>query len=120
MTEVRLIPGGLHRDERGEVRYGNGFRLDRVDRFYSVYPVDKEEMRGWVGHRREWKWFFLQGAFDVGIIVPDDWHAPSRALPVTLYHISAANPQVMEIPPGCVPAHRSADDRSILAVFHPA
>lgn len=71
MQQPKHISGGIHRDSRGEVRHVNAFNMERVERFYTVHPARSGEVRGWVGHMRDWKWFFvMQGSFDVGVVAP--------------------------------------------------
>lgn len=114
----RLITGGIHSDTRGEVRFVNDFRFQGVDRFYLVYPARRGELRGWVGHRRDWKWFFaVQGEFEVGIVRPDDWGTPSRRLRPACFRLTPATPQILEVPPEHFTASRPRGENSILAVF---
>lgn len=115
---VRLIPGGLHRDKRGEVRHVNGFSFERVDRFYTVQPAQPGEVRGWVGHRRDWKWFFaVKGNFVIGVVRPNDWANPSPTEPVLRWSLSADAAAVLEVPPGHFTAARADSEGAILIVF---
>lgn len=76
---ARTIPGGIHRDARGAVHHVNAFGFEKVDRFYAIAPAKLGEVRGWVGHRKDWKWLFaLKGKFDVGVVQPETWDGPSR------------------------------------------
>lgn len=66
---VRLITGGLSRDHRGVVQHVNAFRPSEADRFYVLHPARVGEVRGWMGHRRDAKWFFVvSGSFDIGVV----------------------------------------------------
>lgn len=118
MSEVRLIRGGLHRDARGVVRFANDFDFKGVDRFYSVHPARSGEVRGWVGHLRDWKWFFVvAGAFDVGVVAPKNWSAPDKGAPVTGFRLTAGAPAVLEVPPGHYFASKAVTEGAILLVF---
>lgn len=115
---VRIIPGALHRDLRGEVRHANAFDFEQVDRFYTVHPARVGELRGWVGHKRDWKWFFVaKGGFEIGVVKPDNWSEPSAGLPVQRFTLNDESPQVLEIPPGYFTANRSLTAEGILLVF---
>jgi dTDP-4-dehydrorhamnose 3,5-epimerase len=115
---VRLIEGGLHRDERGEVRHVNTFDFQLVDRFYTICPARPNEVRGWVGHRRDWKWFHaVSGEFLLGVVQPDDWNNPSSHLAVQQFKLSADHPQVLEVPPGFATASLALKPGSALMIF---
>jgi hypothetical protein len=117
-TPVRVIPGGLHRDARGVVQHVNGFGFDRVDRFYTISPAAAGEVRGWVGHLREWKCFFaVRGEFTLGVVQPRDWVAPSPDDRVELIPLRGNEPCVVEVPPGHYTAACAAGPDSTLLVF---
>lgn len=118
MPEVRFITGGLHRDSRGEVRFANDFDFTGVDRFYSVHPARAGEVRGWVGHRRDWKCFFVvAGAFDVGVVAPQNWESPEVTAVVSGFRLDAKSPSVLAVPPGHYFASRAVTEGAILLVF---
>ena len=48
----------MHADERGVLRFCNGFDMSAVRRFYTISNSADQPVRGWIGHRRETKWFF--------------------------------------------------------------
>ena len=113
-----LIPGGLHRDARGEVLHVNGFDFAGVDRGYAVRPSATGVVRGWVGHRRETKWFFvLRGALVVGAVEPDAWPLPSRDLPVRTFELRDSAPAVLRIPGGYFTASVALEPGTILMVY---
>ena len=53
-----LIQGGLHTDARGVLRFCNDFDMSAVKRFYTIANSAEQPVRGWIGHKRETKWFF--------------------------------------------------------------
>jgi dTDP-4-dehydrorhamnose 3,5-epimerase len=117
VANVRIIHGGCHRDARGAVLHVNGFGFERVDRFYSIIPAGTE-VRGWVGHLKEWKYFsVVRGKFEFGYVRPDKWQEPVRGVRPTLLTLSADLPQVIEVPPGHYTACRALEPESILLVF---
>lgn len=118
MLSPGIIEGGLHSDSRGDVQHFNSFRFGGVDRFYTISPSAVREVRGWVGHRRDWKWFFAaRGRFAVGAVKPDRWEEPSRELPVLGFDLRADRPQILEIPPGWATACMALEEKSMLMVF---
>jgi dTDP-4-dehydrorhamnose 3,5-epimerase len=117
-TGPRLINGGLHSDARGTVSFVNDFDFDGVGRFYAVRPREANTTRGWVGHRREHKWFtVVQGAVLVAVVEPDDWKSPSRSLAVTRFTLSDRNPQMLHVPPGHATGSAAITGDAILLVF---
>ena len=114
----RLIEGGVHRDQRGEVRHINAFTFDHVDRCYVVRPARTGEVRGWVGHRRDWKFFLaLEGEFRIGVVIPTDWTAPARDLRPDVFRLVAECPAILEVPPGCYAASVAVRPSSALMIF---
>lgn len=118
MKGPKLIQGGVYRDARGEMRYVNGFGFEKVDRFYSVHPSVLGQVRGWVGHKRDWKWFcVLRGAMEIGVVLPDNWTTPSRELAEQCFGLSADNPAILEVPAGFFTASVAYAPDSTLLVF---
>jgi hypothetical protein len=115
---ARIIPGGIHRDARWAVRHVNAFGFENVDRFYAVTPAKLGEVRGWVGHRKDWKWLYtLKGKFDVGVVQPETWEGPSRHEEVKSFRLDAEESCLLEVPPGSYTACRTMVADSILLVF---
>jgi len=112
-----LIDGGLQVDVRGKVGFVNGFDLKHVDRLYWVRAHQPNCPRGWVGHRREQKWFWvLQGEMLLAVVRPDRWSTPARDLPVQCHVLSASKPQVLHVPPGYCTASVDLAGGAILLV----
>lgn len=117
-SRVRLIEGGLHVDVRGTVTHVNDFDFEGVDRFYAIRSHRPYEPRGWVGHRRDQKWFSaIQGTVLVAVVEPDDWTSPARDLPVQRFVLSAAKPQVLHVPAGYATGSVAMSEDAILMIF---
>lgn len=113
-----LIPGGLHVDARGSVSFVNDFDFKGVDRFYTIRCHRPGEPRGWVGHRRDRKWFSaVQGTILVAVVKPDLWEFPTSNLPVERFVLSSAKPAVLCVPSGYATAQVSLTGDAILMVF---
>ena len=113
-----LIPGGQHADARGTVSFVNGFDFKGVDRFYWIQADEANVLRGWVGHRREQKWFtVVQGEVLIAVVRPDDWERPSPDLSVARYLLSAAHPQVLHVPPGHATGSVNLNRKAVLMIF---
>jgi|APLak6261667961_1056064.scaffolds.fasta_scaffold00061_22 dTDP-4-dehydrorhamnose 3,5-epimerase-like enzyme len=112
-----LIDGGVHRDERGTVRHVNRFDLKEVDRFYVITPARPRELRGWVGHRRDHKWFFsVQGEFRIYVLPLVELEESSLATP-DCYLLSTHESKVLAVPGGYATAISANEVPSSLLVF---
>lgn len=99
--EVRLITGDLSVDDRGSVRFVNGFDFARVKRFYVVENHQVGFVRAWHAHRREGKYaMVVQGAAIVAAVRIKDWHEPLTEGPIHRHVLSPLKPAVLWIPPG--------------------
>ena len=58
MALPSVIECDVHADARGVLRFCNGFDMSSVKRFYAISNSAEQPRRGWIGHKRENKWFF--------------------------------------------------------------
>jgi len=117
-SKLQLIEGGLHVDVRGIVAFVNDFNFKGVDRAYVIRCHRSHERRGWVGHQREQKWFWvIQGIALIAAVEPDDWDIPASNLPVERFVLSAAKPQVLHVPAGYATGSVNLSADTILMVF---
>lgn len=118
MSKPALIEGGMAVDDRGEVRFVNGFHFDGVKRFYLVSNHQPGFVRAWHAHRREAKYVFVsRGAAIVGAVEIDDWEKPSRTSQVHRFILSAAKPAILHIPPGYANGFKSLESDTQLMFF---
>lgn len=118
MAQTKLIEGGLHVDQRGVVCFVNDFDFKGVDRFYTIKAHRIGELRGWIGHQRDHKWFTaLSGTMLISVVVPDDWQNPSNDLPVQSFTLSAFTPAVLHVPPGHATASMMLSSDALLGIF---
>lgn len=95
-----LIHGGVHADERGVLRFCNDFDMSAVKRFYTIANSTDQPVRGWIGHRRETKWFFpLKGT---SIIEVEAMDLATKDTENTKFSIvlDADKPSVLKVEPG--------------------
>jgi dTDP-4-dehydrorhamnose 3,5-epimerase len=116
--QPHLIQGGLHVDNRGVLAFFNDFAFSGVERFYIIRPARPNEIRGWMGHRRDQKWFSaVEGALTVAVVRPDNWEKPSAAVPVSTFVLSAVRPAILAVPAGHATAIIGRSNESALLVF---
>ena len=90
-----LIQGGLHTDARGVLCFCNDFDMSAVKRFYTVSNSSEQPVRGWIGHKKETKWFFpLKGRT---VIEVENFNRVDR---VERVEMDAERPCVLKVPPG--------------------
>ncbi len=118
MLQPAVIMGGKHEDKRGIVSFINDFDMSPVKRFYTIYHPDTTVIRAWQGHQIEQKWFVvLEGSFEIALVNPDNWIAPSPRLPVQLFKLSAAVSQVLHIPGGYASGFKAIAPHSRMIVY---
>jgi dTDP-4-dehydrorhamnose 3,5-epimerase-like enzyme len=117
-SRAEIIDGSLHVDDRGSLAFFNNFAFRGIERFYIIRPAKPKAVRGWVGHRREQKWFTaVAGVLAIAVVRPDDWQSPSSQLPVSSFILTAEVPRILSVPPGYATAILAINPRSALMVF---
>ena len=95
-----LIVGGEHSDARGVLRFCNDFDMSAVRRFYTIANSAEQPVRGWIGHRRETKWFFpLKGKTTIAI-EPMDCSRAETPKSGEEWFLEADKPSVLKVEPG--------------------
>ena len=95
-----LIQGGTYADDRGSLRFCNDFDMSAVKRFYTISNSAECPVRGWIGHKKETKWFFpMKGKTTIALEPMDCSRAetPRRREELVL---DADKPSVLKVEPG--------------------
>ena len=116
MVEMQhIILGDSHADARGVLRFCNDFDMSAVKRFYTIANSAEQPVRGWIGHKKETKWFFpLRGrtVIEVESFGQDfGFRVPSAECRVRIneedakgsyarFILNANEPKVLKVPPG--------------------
>ncbi len=115
---MQLIPGNIHTDPRGTIRFVNDFTFEGIKRFYAITHPDINIIRAWQGHQLETKYFYVtKGSFLINWIKIDDWTAPSKSLEIQSKILSDQQSQILIIPPGHVNGFKALEPDSTLMVF---
>ena len=113
-----FIQGKLFSDERGTIRFVNDFNFEGIKRFYTITHPDTSTIRAWQGHKIESKHFFVPvGKFLISWVEIDNWENPAKDLKVNKQILSAENPQILIIPPGCANGFKALQPDSQLISF---
>ena len=110
--KLELIVGGSHSDVRGALRFCNDFDMSAVKRFYTIANSAEQPVRGWIGHRRETKWFFpLKGETTI-VLEPMDCSRAETLRRREELILEADKPSVLKVEPGnwfCIKQHDGAE-----------
>ncbi|QBO57202.1 cupin domain-containing protein [Chryseobacterium salivictor] len=113
-----VIKGNHHQDERGIIRFNNGFDVLGIKRVYLIENADVGFIRAWQGHQVEQRWFSpVKGVFKIKLIKIDHWDKPSPELPILEFTLYSENLDVLHVPPGFVTSIQASEDNSRLMVF---
>lgn len=100
MALAVVINGGVHADARGRLRFCNDFDMSAVKRFYTIANSVECPVRGWIGHRRETKWFFpLKGKTFI-VLEPMDCSRAETSRRREEFVLDADKPSVLNVEPG--------------------
>lgn len=107
-----LFSCGRHVDARGILRFCNDFDMSAVKRFYTIANSAEQPVRGWIGHRRETKWFFpLKGKTTIALESMDCSRAEMSRRREELA-LDADKPSVLKVEPGnwfCIKQYGNAE-----------
>lgn len=98
--ESVLILGGSHTDARGKLRFCNDFDMSAVKRFYTIANSAEQLVRGWIGHKRETKWFFPLSGITTIEVEPMDLAAKDAEVAKSSVVLAADKPSVLKVEPG--------------------
>lgn len=116
--EPKLILGGQHTDQRGQIEFFNEFDMGPIKRVYFTTHFDIETVRAWQGHIIESRWFTcVNGSFIIKLIQIDDWDNPSDNLKEYEYELSSEKQEVLYIPNGYVNGFKALKTNSKLMVM---
>ena len=98
IMKPELIQGGSHADSRGALRFCNDFDMSMVRRFYTIANSSNQPVRGWIGHKKETKWFFpMRGKTE---ILVEDFNAEEQGgREAEVFVLDANKPAVLNVPP---------------------
>ena len=97
-----IIEGGMHVDARGALRFCNDFDMSVVKRFYTIANSAEQPVRGWIGHKRETKWFFpLKGTTEIVVEPMGDFNAEMQSGgEAERFVLKEEEPKVLRVPSG--------------------
>lgn len=113
-----LLKGNCHADDRGNLKYNNGFNASEVKRIYIIENNATTFNRGWQGHKVEQRWFSaISGSFKIQLIKVDDWVNPSSNLNPFVFQVFSETFDVLHVPSGYISCIKSEEENSKLLVM---
>ena len=114
----KLIKGGIHTDQRGQISFVNAMKFDAVERFYIISNSAENPLRAWQGHKIDNKYFYcIQGIIRVHFVKIDNWESPSKDLKAESVLLSSTESNIFHIPEGYANAIESLEVGSKLISF---
>jgi dTDP-4-dehydrorhamnose 3,5-epimerase-like enzyme len=118
MSEITVLQGEIHADERGSISSLNNLSFDGIRRTYILHHPNTSVLRGWHAHRYERKWYYChKGSFHLWLVKIDDWDNPSHDLPVERFELAEDNSQIVIVPAGYGSLIQACEPDSIMQVF---
>ncbi len=115
---MEKIQGGLAVDDRGLLRFVNGFDISKVKRFYQVENFSLDMVRAFHGHMKEGKYVYVtSGSILLCVVKMTDKVKPSIKEPVERIILSARNPQIVFIPAGHANGFKSLEENTNVIFF---
>lgn len=113
-----IFQGSLISDQRGVIRFCNGFQFEGIKRFYSIKHLSVEIIRAWQGHKLETKYFYvINGIFLINWINIDNWQNPSKDLDINTHTLTDTQSEILIISPGHVTGIKALEPNSTMMVF---
>lgn len=114
----KIISGGIHKDERGQLEFFNDFDMSQIKRMYFTTHFDINIVRAWQGHIVESRWFIcVKGSFTVNLVKINDWQNPLDNLKVYQYQLSSKSQEILYIPNGYANGFKANEINSKLMIM---
>ena len=111
--DIQLTDGGMFADDRGKLRFVNGFDFSGVKRFYQVENHRQGFIRAWHGHKKEGKYVYVaNGTALLGAVPLDNPDAVPKK-----YVLTSEKPQVLWIPPNYANGFMNLEEGTIILFF---
>ncbi|RZN84508.1 MAG: sugar epimerase [Winogradskyella sp.] len=98
-NQPQIIPGGIYKDNRGQLDFYNSFDMTPIKRVYFTKHYNTDTIRAWQGHIIESRWFIcVSGSFIVKLVGIDDWENPSESLIAKEFVLDENKQEILYIP----------------------
>lgn len=115
---ITKTSGNIFVDDRGTLRFVNGFDMARIKRFYQVENFSLSMIRAFHGHMKEEKYVYVtSGTILLCLVKMTDTQNPSKDEPIERIVLSARSPQIVHIPAGYANGFRSLEKTTSVVFF---
>ncbi len=113
-----LVHGGIHKDQRGILKYVNEEHPGNYRRFYLITHHDIKIIRAWQGHRQEEKAFYAtSGSFVIAVVNPLNFEMPDDNEKPEFFQLNTENNYFLRVPGGCYTGIKALIPNSTLLVL---
>ncbi|MDO8638404.1 MAG: dTDP-4-dehydrorhamnose 3,5-epimerase family protein [Candidatus Daviesbacteria bacterium] len=120
-NKPKIIKGNLKKDERGVIKFINGFEFQGIKRFYLIENTNTKIIRAFHGHMKEAKYVYvITGSILLCTVFLDDEKNPSKDNKVERFILKAGEPQIIYIPPSYSNGFKALEPNSKVIFFSTA
>jgi dTDP-4-dehydrorhamnose 3,5-epimerase-like enzyme len=113
--KYKLIRGGSHSDNRGEIGFNNDFDASDIKRIYTIENKSTSFIRAWQGHAIERRWFSaIKGSFEIKLIKIENWENPDKNTEVSSIILNDKNLDTLCVPNGYISSIQALKEESKL------
>ena len=113
----KIIKGGSHTDFRGRISFVNDFKLEGVNRFYTIHHPDTSIVRAWQGHTQESKYYYpVKGSWIIAW-VKMEFDKPEEEWEAEIIKLKATDNKLIYLPPGYANGFKALEKGSIIIGF---
>jgi dTDP-4-dehydrorhamnose 3,5-epimerase-like enzyme len=118
MSMPKIIEGGKHIDERGNLFFNNNFDASVVKRIYFIENSDVNLVRGWTGHKIEQRWLTVShGNFIIKLAKIEDFENSKKEPEILEYELNSKNLNILHVSGGYASAIQAKEIGSRLLVM---
>lgn len=118
MSDIQKYPGSVFVDDRGTLRFVNGFDFSRIKRFYQVENFSENTIRAFHGHMKEEKYVYVpSGSLLLCLVKLTDKTNPSKQEKVGRIVVSSKSPQIVHVPSGYANGFKVLEENTQVIFF---
>jgi len=118
MSVPKIIEGGKHVDERGNLFFNNNFDASMVKRIYFIENSDVNFVRGWTGHKIEQRWFAAShGNFIIKLAKIEDFENSKKEPEILEFELNSGKFNILHVSGGYASAIQAKETGSRLLVM---
>ncbi len=117
-SKPTIIQGDSHTDDRGTISFVNDFKLEGVNRFYTIHHPNTSIIRAWQGHTHDSKYYYAVKGSWIVAWVKIDFDKPEEEWIAEYVKIDASESKIVFLPPGYANGFKALEEDSIIIGFN--